>query len=335
MKKLFFFAGLAAFYLAAALPSLKAIDIGTMTWTPRSDWINVKSAPYNATGNGVTDDTAAIQAALTAIHNAYVFQAPAVLYFPPGTYKISSTLQLKATSTGTYGGFSMVGCGSATIIQWASTGTPGLPMADDNAVSGLICTGLTWDGNNVANCAYFLGASAGYESPVRHENESFRNFTVVGTYASASPQPPGTAIIEGVPGGYIASEVMIHNCRFSNCTIGVACSFQGYDNYMWCIDGCEFDNCGVGFSGGGGINEPGGGAADYTITNTHFQGSTIADIGGETFGAHIRHCTSSGSAVFANLLGRVFRAAGPDLRKTFITWNSPTNSLSRASDLER
>jgi polygalacturonase len=47
---------------------------------------NVKE--YGAKGDGVTDDTAAINAALTAC-------AVGVVYFPPGAYKITSTINMK------------------------------------------------------------------------------------------------------------------------------------------------------------------------------------------------------------------------------------------------
>jgi len=51
-----------------------AIDIGPMTWTPRADWNNVKSGAAttggpNAVGDGVADDTAALQAVLTFVQN--------------------------------------------------------------------------------------------------------------------------------------------------------------------------------------------------------------------------------------------------------------------------
>lgn len=53
--------------------------------------VNVKDAPYNARGDGVADDTRAIQAALNAFPNGN-----RVIYLPDGTYKISDTLRWPA-----------------------------------------------------------------------------------------------------------------------------------------------------------------------------------------------------------------------------------------------
>lgn len=49
---------------------------------------NVKSSTYGATGNGSTDDTTAINAAVTAAGTA----GGGVVYFPPGTYVISAPI---------------------------------------------------------------------------------------------------------------------------------------------------------------------------------------------------------------------------------------------------
>lgn len=51
---------------------------------------NVKNAPYNALGNGVSDDTIPIQTALNAANAA----GGGVVYLPAGTYKISAALTL-------------------------------------------------------------------------------------------------------------------------------------------------------------------------------------------------------------------------------------------------
>ena len=52
--------------------------------------INVKDAPYSAKGDGVADDTAAIQAAIRAC------PAGKAVFLPAGTYRTTSELQSKA-----------------------------------------------------------------------------------------------------------------------------------------------------------------------------------------------------------------------------------------------
>lgn len=69
-------------------------------WTGRYNTINVKD--FGAVGDGVHDDTAAIQAAFDAMGS----QPTGTLYFPPGTYRTSKTLDfnlghLKASYDGT------------------------------------------------------------------------------------------------------------------------------------------------------------------------------------------------------------------------------------------
>lgn len=75
------FAALAALFLLSAAPALRA-------QTLLND-VNVKS--YGATGNGVTDDTAAFQAAIAA---AQASQTNNGIYVPMGKYVISSSLTL-------------------------------------------------------------------------------------------------------------------------------------------------------------------------------------------------------------------------------------------------
>ncbi len=57
-------------------------------------WVNVKDAPYNATGNGVADDTAAIQAAINDTWNA----GGGTVYLPPGKYLCNGTLDTNSHS---------------------------------------------------------------------------------------------------------------------------------------------------------------------------------------------------------------------------------------------
>lgn len=63
--------------------------VANLSISGTANWLNVKD--FGATGNGTTDDTAAISAAISAL--------PAnggTVYFPAGTYKVSSTISITA-----------------------------------------------------------------------------------------------------------------------------------------------------------------------------------------------------------------------------------------------
>jgi hypothetical protein len=112
---------------------------------------NVKASPYLAKGDGVTDDTAAIQAAITAANGV------SPVYFPPGTYKITSSLiNLSGKS------LSLIGAGSTanplnghdapytpqTKIIWA--GTSGDMVKILGPIGGCRIEGITFDGAGLA-----------------------------------------------------------------------------------------------------------------------------------------------------------------------------------------
>jgi hypothetical protein len=72
-----------------------------------TDWINVKQSPYNATGNGATDDTAAIQNAINALSST-----GGVVYLPAGTYLLNGTSALSLASAGVR----LLGDGTVTSV---------------------------------------------------------------------------------------------------------------------------------------------------------------------------------------------------------------------------
>lgn len=67
-------------------------DVNAMTY---KNVINVKFPAYGAVGNGVVDDTAAIQAAINAVpisSGGTTGQGGYTIYFPPGKYKLTAAL---------------------------------------------------------------------------------------------------------------------------------------------------------------------------------------------------------------------------------------------------
>lgn len=70
---------------------------GELTWwyestTHGKGYRNVKD--FGAVGDGVTDDTAAIKAALTMNRQPVYKLDPSAVYFPPGTYLVSASLPI-------------------------------------------------------------------------------------------------------------------------------------------------------------------------------------------------------------------------------------------------
>jgi hypothetical protein len=119
---------------------------GNATWgVPHSDWINVKAAPYGAKGDGTTDDTTAIQNAINAAG------AGQVVYFPRGTYIISSTLTLSAATGVMYLGSAedstTIKMKSGANLQAVAATSGWLTNTATSSASPLHIRHLAFDGN--------------------------------------------------------------------------------------------------------------------------------------------------------------------------------------------
>jgi len=116
-------------------------------------YVNVRE--YGATGDGVTDDTAALQAAINSIDPLVGGQ----LFLPPGVYHLSSPLDLKPNVTlrGVHGGFSSGGFGSKTAgscLYWVGAANGVLLRA--LSCYQLTLEGLTLHGGGVAGTTGLL-----------------------------------------------------------------------------------------------------------------------------------------------------------------------------------
>lgn len=125
---------------SAGAVSFTAAGAGALPRSVQSkerDIVSVKD--FGAVGDGVTDDTAAIQAALNAHKN---------VHFPAGTYKITSALTLDNNHSLTGDGMGVTTVNQVTIDQYATIAT---------SKTEILISGITWNGTNsgIADGLYF------------------------------------------------------------------------------------------------------------------------------------------------------------------------------------
>jgi len=87
----------------------------------RSDWASVTA--FGAKGDGTTDDTRAIQAGLDFVQASGIGDsANKTLFFPAGTYLVTTTLLLNYTN-----GVLLLGTGATTVLLWGGGSAPAPP----------------------------------------------------------------------------------------------------------------------------------------------------------------------------------------------------------------
>lgn len=143
---------------------------------PFSSWYNVKT-DFGAVGDGVTDDTAAIQTALNALGGGVTGYGgeKGVLYFPAGTYLTTSMLIIDdgivdvisadggkdTTTMETRDDLALIGENpKTTIIKWG--GDDGGTILGTNLIMYSRIQRLTFDGSGKAGTAIRLRLGDGY-----------------------------------------------------------------------------------------------------------------------------------------------------------------------------
>jgi hypothetical protein len=280
------------------------------------DWLNVKS--FGAKGDGTTDDTAAIQKALTAAGNA----GGGTVYVPAGTYK-TGPLTIPQNVT-------LRGAGiAATTLQLAPTVSQYGNLIMNQQLAGtsydancVQVRDLRIDGNKSAmsagwrNCGIVLSnrtPSGGFEyTDGRHQvsNVLIQNFT-------------GDGLVQAGRGVVQASDVQAWVCNgfgfnlnedseYVNCDAG-AC---GLDGFIIQGGSNRLTGCKAWFSGAALVSGRGAGATLLTVTAppNSWDGGNIT--GGLTFslangyGNGFLWRNISGTSVASNSSGGSYSALG-------------------------
>jgi hypothetical protein len=208
---------------------------------PFASWVNVKTA-FGAKGDGVTDDTAAFQAALNSIAKTHY-----VLWIPSGNYLISSPLTITGVSNVTILGEDP----RTTTILWG--GAQGATMLTLSGCNGINFGRLTLDGQSLSgvNLEITWNDGTGYY-PTRNLVHDSR---IINTGM-------------GIQSGW-AGETEVERVHFDhNTQAGV--SIGSFNALNWNIVDSLFTDDAVGVT-----NWSGGGS--FTVTNSVFVRSTTAD----------------------------------------------------------
>ena len=256
-------------------------QIAFLAWVPEefvgpfASWGDLKRA-YGAVGDGVADDTAALQKALDEVGTP---GHPLVLYVPAGTYRITAELVLKYRN-----GIGLIGeHPDTTIIKW--DGPQDGIMLLSNGVTEHRVARLTFDGSG--------RALSGIDHKWDGSNQPFA--TTSSEYTDMAFEDLQYGIRAGVL--FNDDSVSVQRCRFSRCSQAGIIT-QSYNVLSWFARYCTFEDCYVGVSDG----MPGVfGAGACHVYNCLFRNSSGADVWrGNPAGGYysLRYNTSINSRAF-------------------------------------
>ncbi|MBE7173727.1 MAG: hypothetical protein INR73_24355 [Williamsia sp.] len=270
---------------------------------PFASWANVKTR-FRAAGDGVKDDTQALQTALDSLSrtlktpfNTQGATRYVVVYLPAGTYRISRTLRLEGRTGVTFIGEDPL----KTKIKWA--GGDNDTMFFSNKSAEIRISRLTWDADNRKNIVavglHFKDHNEPYFGPTFMELSD-----MVFTGNPACGLSCGTYGTDGT--GIMDSEFTIRRCKFYNATeAGILIKgFNALDYWVW---DCEFNRCARGIQCSHG---------NYHVYQSHFYNSAVADCQNkDVMYSSVRNCYSENAAAFSvdegascNAFKRIFQA---------------------------
>jgi hypothetical protein len=236
---------------------------------PFNSWLNAKTQ-FGAKGDGVSDDTGALQKAFDAAAKA---DRNSTLYLPAGIYLITGTLTVNH-----YINVSIIGADPATtIIRWGGAAHGIMMQINGTAYSKF--DRITWNGNKTADVAVdqsWDGLTAHFDTGNEYADDVFVD------------------VAFGIRGGSLGhgfAETSILRDQFiRNTSAGVSLgNFNALD--IW-IRNSLFQDCATGVTNMYG-------AGNFKVYNNIFRNSTISDLSmNNTGGFSVRDNTSTNSKQF-------------------------------------
>ena len=226
--------------------------------------VNVKDAPFYAKGDGTTDDTAAITAALTS--------GAAVVYFPRGTYKTTSQILLTWSGTS----LTLVGDGgtqavnTGTIILIPSGG--GIRYDGSGTLTNIHVKGINFKATGSITASTY--ALTLYRSYINNLYDCvFDGFN----YLSGAANSAGVYVTGATGGQALLTRVV--GCEFLNNADGIY--YDKIDSNALTVDRTRFyANTGNSIRGGDRAGTNSFSFMQWSIKNSDFEGgsSTNPDI---------------------------------------------------------
>jgi len=253
--------------------------VATTVQSKLRESVSVKD--FGAVGDGVTDDYSAISAAINSVsYGTGIYQSGPSVYFPPGTYRCSQTIQLKK-SVKLYGDSSGLPYNSMAMLKF------------DAGISGIVVHRY-----NTINDTKQSPTTTGADSSI------IEGLNIVGQY--------GTADVIGGHGIWLRARAVLKNVYVSGfvghgiqilASSGGSNYFEGNAN-NWVIDSGRVQNCGGWgvYIDGADVNA--GKATCIDVSSNGLGGIFDSSFLGNTHIAHHAAGNGSGSAGYNATLGK-------------------------------
>jgi len=290
-------------YLGNATPIITGagVDVLRTLQERLDDYVSVKA--FGAVGDGVANDTVAIQRALEEIYSDVVdqdeYQSSRILFFPAGTYNITASLKIPPYAR-------LLGEGIDGSVIYQMGGAVPVAVTEDNggntygtigAASAVAPTQISIEGIHFWNGESYAGFSIDCATNVRFVNCGFK-----GTYAAGGANNDNSAGVRVRSTSALpCSNIIFDSCQFKK--------FSSLVDFSEDVTSVKFINCDfnealngarLGYATDGSTN-----GKTYGPVNIQFLHSTWSNIGRNAIKAHangsVRNVISFGNWYSANV----------------------------------